>query len=153
MYKKLFFASIGLWILALGTFGFFFITGATTKSTDNRKAIHLVPAEKDVVLREMRQVLTALNGTLKALGNDNFKEASIASGKAGKGMAVDVNPVIMAKLPLEFKQLGMSMHGDFDVLSADLAKGLDQRKAIQRLGEISNKCIACHATYRLSTEN
>lgn len=149
MFKKLFFAAIGLWVLTMGTFAFMFVKGNTELSTDNRRSIQLAPAEKDVVLGEMRQVLLALNGTLKALGEENFKEASIAASKAGKGMAVDINPMIMAKLPLEFKNLGMSMHGDFDQLSIDLANGLDSKKAVQRLGEITNKCIACHATYRL----
>lgn len=149
MYKKLFFSALGLWIVTLGVFAFMFVKGNTKLSTDNRRSIQLAPAEKDVVLGEMRQVLQALNGTLKALGEDNFKEASIAASKAGKGMAVDINPVIMAKLPLEFKNLGMSMHGDFDQLSVDLSAGLDGKKAIQRLGVITNKCIACHATYRL----
>lgn len=149
MYKKLFFSAIGLWVLTAGAFAFMFVKGETKLSTDNRRAIQLAPAEKDIVLGEMRQVLLALNGTLKALGDDNLKEASLAASKAGKGMAVDINPVVMAKLPLEFKNLGMSMHGDFDQLSKDLASGMDSKKAVKQLGEMTNKCIACHATYRL----
>lgn len=149
MYKKLFFSAIGLWVLTAGAFAFMFVKGETKLSTDNRRAIQLAPAEKDIVLGEMRQVLLALNGTLKALGDDNLKEASLAASKAGKGMAVDINPVVMAKLPLEFKNLGMSMHGDFDQLSKDLAGGMDSKQAVKRLGEMTNKCIACHATYRL----
>jgi cytochrome c556 len=64
-------------------------------------------------------------------------------------MAVDVNPALMAKLPLEFKKLGLSMHDDFDNLSKDIKGGLNQTDTIKRLGEITNKCIACHSTYRL----
>jgi len=149
MYKKLFFASAAIWLVTLGAFLIFFIKGNTTTSTDNRRAIHLSPAEKDVVLGEMRTVLKALNGTIKSLGQNNFKEAAIAASGAGGKIAVDINPVIMTKLPLEFKKLGMSMHDDFDKLSADLNKNLSQQESLVRLGEITNKCIACHATYRL----
>lgn len=150
MYKKLFIGSLILWSITLGTFAKFFISGSTSVSTDNRLAVHLSPSEKDIVLGEMRAVLTALNATLKALGKEDFKESSIAAKKAGAGMAVDINPVLMAKLPLEFKKLGMSMHGDFDKFSSDLDKGMTQKEAVARMGEITNKCVACHATYRLT---
>lgn len=149
MYKKLFFVSVGVWALTLGAFLFLFVRGNTSTSTDNRQAIHLVPSEKDEVLKEMRQVLKALNGTMKSLGQNDFKEASLAAQGAGGKIAVDINPVIMTKLPLEFKKLGMSMHDDFDKLSGDLKKNIPQQEALVRLGEITNKCIACHATYRL----
>lgn len=152
MYKKLFFGSMVLWLVVIGVFVKFFISGSTSISTDNRKAVHLAPNEKDVVLGEMRTVLQALNGTLKALGNGDFKVAAIEAKKAGAGMAVDINPVVMAKLPLEFKKLGMSMHDDFDKYSQDLANGMTEKQALQRMGEITNKCIACHATYRLAEE-
>lgn len=150
MYKKLFIFSISLWLLSSGLFAVFFITGSTSKSTDNRRAINLSPAEKDIVLGEMRQVLKALNGTLKGLGNNDFKEASISAGSAGTAMAVDINPIVMSKLPLDFKKMGMGMHEDFDKISLDLKSGIKQGDAIKKLGEITNKCIACHSAYRLN---
>ena len=150
MYKKLFIGAMLLWVITVGVFAKFFITGSTSVSTDNRIAVHLSPSEKDIVLGEMRAVLAAVNGTLKGLSKGDFKETSIAAKKAGTQMAVDVNPALLAKLPLAFKKFGMSMHGDFDKFSADLDKGLSEKEAIGRLGEITNKCVACHATYRLT---
>ncbi|MFA6237976.1 MAG: hypothetical protein WC635_11650 [Bacteriovorax sp.] len=149
MYKKLFYSLLVLWVITVAVFAKFFISGATSKSTDQRLSIHLAPSEKDIVLGEMRIVLKAVNGALRNLGQSNFKEASIEVKKAGKAMAADINPVLMAKLPLEFKQLGISMHEDFDKFSADLDKGMTEKEAITELGAITNKCIACHATYRL----
>lgn len=149
MYKKLFIASLVLWLITLGFFAKSFVQGNTAKSTDNRLAVQLSPSEKDEVLKEMRTVLKALNGTLTALGQNNFKEASIAASGAGGKIAVDINPVIMTKLPLEFKKLGMSMHDDFDKLSGDLNQNMSSTDAIKRLGQITNKCISCHAAYRL----
>jgi cytochrome c556 len=152
MYKKLFLISITLWIITAGIFVKFFITGQTSKSTDNRTAIHLSAAEKDVVLGEMRAVLSAINQTIKSLAKEDFKEASIAIKKAGAGMAVDINPALMSKLPLEFKKFGMSMHDDFDSYSESLNKGITQKEALERLGQITNKCVTCHATYRLTND-
>lgn len=149
MYKKIFIGSLALWLITLGIFARLFITGNTAKSTDNRLAIQLSPSEKDQVLKEMRNVLKGLNGTLNALGENNFKEASLAAKSAGGQIAVDINPVIMTKLPLEFKKLGMGMHGDFDQLSADLNQNMPPAEAMKRLGQITNKCITCHAAYRL----
>ncbi|NOT78874.1 MAG: hypothetical protein HOP07_07700 [Bacteriovoracaceae bacterium] len=149
MYKKLFLASVLIWIVSLGIFAKFFITGSTTPSADSRKTIHLSPSEKDVVLGEMRTVLKSLNGVLKSLGESNFKQASSEAKKAGAGMAVDINPVVMAKLPLEFKKIGMGMHDDFDKFSLDLERGMTEKQALVRMGEITNKCITCHVTYRL----
>lgn len=152
MYKKLFYVSLTLWLLTVGVFAKFFITGQTSKSTDNRTAIHLAANEKDIVLGEMRAVLSAVNQTINALAKDDFKEASISIKKAGAGMAVDINPALMAKLPLEFKKFGMSMHDDFDKFSEDLNKGMTQKEALTRMGAITNKCVACHATYRLTND-
>lgn len=150
MYKKLFWFSSLVWILTIIVFMIFFITGSVSESTDKRLAVNLTPVEKDIVLGEMRQVLKALNGVLRYVGEENFKEASVAAKSAGAGMAVDVNPVLMAKLPIEFKKLGMSMHDDFDQLSKELNQGMGQGASIKRLGEITNKCLACHAAYRLN---
>ena len=141
-----------LWVVTIGVFGYFFVTGSTQKSTDNRTAILLTPAETDLILDEMRTMLTAVSGVLNALGEDDMKEAGAAAASAGMAMAVDTTPVLMAKLPLEFKNLGMSVHGDFDLLAADIDKGMTQQQVVQRLGVTTTKCVACHSAYRLGAE-
>ena len=138
-----------LWIVTIGVFGYFFITGSTEQGTDNRTAVLLSPSESDLILGEMRTMLTAVSGVLNALGEDDMKRASAAARSAGMAMAVDTTPVLMAKLPLAFKSLGMSVHGDFDLLAADIDKGLPQQQVVQRLGVTTTKCVACHSAYRL----
>lgn len=59
---------------------------------------------------------------------------------------------LMAKLPLAFKNLGMSVHDDFDRLAADIDNGLTQRQVVQRLGATTTKCVACHSAFRLRAE-
>ena len=41
------------------------------------------------------------------------------------------------------------MHDDFDKFSLDLERGMTEKQALVRMGEITNKCITCHVTYRL----
>lgn len=142
--------AILLWVLTITVGIFYFVKGSTEKSTDNRVAVKLAPAERDLVLAEMRTLLTATNGILLALSEHNPAKASAAAKSAGMKAAADVNPVLMAKLPLEFKSLGMSLHGDFDKLGKDIDGGLSQDQVIDRLGAITSKCIACHSVYRLS---
>lgn len=67
-------------------------------------------------------------------------------------MAADLNPLLMAKLPLDFKTLGMGLHKDFDQLSLDVKNGMTKDQVIVRLGEMTNKCLACHATYKIESK-
>ena len=143
---------LALWIITIGVFGYFFVTGSTEKSTDNRKAVLLSPPERDLILGEMRTMLTVVSGVLTAIGEGDTKKASAAARSAGMAMAVDTTPLLMAKLPLEFKSLGMSVHGDFDLLAADIDTGLTQQQVVQRLGATTTKCVACHSVYRLRAE-
>ena len=144
--------AFALWVITIGVFGYFFVTGSTQKSTDNRTAVLLSSQESDLILGEMRTMLSATSGVLIALGEGDMKKASAAARSAGMAMAVDTTPVLMAKLPLEFKNLGMSVHGDFDLLAADIDTGLTQQQVVQRMGVTTTKCVACHATYRLRAE-
>lgn len=143
--------AISLWVVTIGAFGYFFIKGSTQKSSDQRSAVLLNAQEKDMVLGEMRTILAALNGVLHGVESNDMQAASEAARSAGTKMAVDVNPAMMAKLPLEFKSLGMSLHSDFDVLADDLAKGLTPQEVIAKMALMTNKCVACHAAYRLSS--
>ena len=144
--------AFALWVITIGVFGYFFVTGSTQKSTDNRTAVLLSSQESDLILGEMRTMLSATSGVLNALGEGDMKKASAAARSAGMAMAVDTTPVLMAKLPLEFKNLGMSVHGDFDLLAADIDTGLTPQQVAQRLGVTTTKCVACHAAYRLRAE-
>lgn len=148
--KKLALLSLTLWVITIGVLGFYFVRGTTVRSADQRSAVLLNAAERDMVLGEMRSILTAVNGVLRALDSGDMKEAATAARSAGMGMAVDVNPTLMAKLPLEFKALGMSLHSDFDLLAKDIDQGLDHKGVVRRLGQLTNKCVACHGAYRFS---
>jgi cytochrome c556 len=75
-----------------------------------------------------------------------------AARSAGMHMAEDVNPALMAKLPLPFKQMGMSIHADMDALADAVIQKETSQQILQRLSNMTARCTACHDMYRFSTE-
>lgn len=149
MKSTAFLISIALWVVTVGFAAYFFVNGNTAPSSDQRRAILLSAPEKDLVLGEMRGILSAVNGIFEGLSKSDLPAIAEAASTAGMGMAADVNPALMAKLPLEFKSLGMSLHRDFDELSAKVRGGMGRDQVITRMAEMTRKCVACHQTYRL----
>lgn len=148
--------ALGLWIVTIGVAGWFFVQGWTTPGTDGRTEIILAPAERDLILGEMRMLLKAVHSVVTGLAGQD-QEASRsqieqAARSAGMGMAEDVNPALMAKLPLSFKQMGMSIHHDMDALADAIVNKETAPQILQRLSSMTARCTACHDMYRFSEE-
>ncbi|THI91138.1 MAG: hypothetical protein CAF41_002270 [Nitrospira sp. CG24A] len=148
--------AVGLWIVTIGIGGWFFVQGVTTQGTDGRTQIMLAPAERDLILSEMRLLLKAVHGVVTGLaGQDQAADRTQmeqAARSAGMHMAEDVNPALMAKLPLPFKQMGMSIHKDMDALADAIANKETSQQILQRLSSMTARCTACHDVYRFSAE-
>lgn len=148
--------ALGLWIVTIGVGGWFFLQGWTTPGTDGRMQIILAPAERDLILGEMRMLLKAVHGVVTGLaGQDQAADRTQmeqAARSAGMGMAADVNPALMAKLPLPFKQMGMSIHKDMDALADAIVKKETAAQILQRLSSMTARCTACHDMYRFAAE-
>ncbi len=142
-----------LWVVTVGVVAALFVQGHTRPSTDGRTEILLAPTERDLVLAEMRDLLKAVHGVVTVLGSpgSNLKEAEGAARAAGMAMAADVNPAIMLKLPLAFKQLGMSIHKDMDHLADGIAQGETSQQILNRLSSMTARCTTCHDMYRFGT--
>jgi cytochrome c556 len=149
MKSKLALIAILLWVVTIGALGYSFVRGWTSESSDRRTAIHLAPAERDLVLAEMRQMLHSVHNFVTGLSAGDRQIMEQAARASGTGMAVDASPAIMAKLPLEFKRQGMSVHSDFDALAADVAQGADQATLLREFTGITARCVGCHTSYRL----
>ena len=91
-----------LWVATIATLGWFFINGWTKPAADGRTEIVLAPAERDQILAEMRQLLKAVDGVVRGLGESqpDHKQMEAVARAAGMKMAADTEPTIMAKLPL-----------------------------------------------------
>lgn len=143
-----------LWVVTVIAAGWFFVKGWTTKGTDGRIEIILAMAERDQILVEMRQLLKAVDSIVRELGEPqpDLRMIEEATRKAGMKMAADVNPAIMAKLPLPFKQMGMSIHKDMDALADAAVQQETPQQLLQRLSSMTARCTACHDLYRFSLE-
>ncbi len=144
-------AAVILWVLTLATAGWLFVKGWTAEGTDGRTEILLAPVERDLILVEMRQLLKAVDGIIRGLGEPqpDLKAMEAAARGAGTDMAADVEPTMMAKLPLPFKQLGMSIHKDMDALADAIVRHETPQQILQRLSSMTARCTACHDMYRL----
>lgn len=145
--------AILLWVVLVGALAILFVKGMTKPGADGRTEIALATSERDQVLEEMRELLKAVHGVIAWAGGSDqaagHQAAEQAARKAGLGMAADVNPSLMAKLPLAFKQMGMSVHKDFDGLADAIAQKETPQQILQRLSSITARCTTCHDLYRL----
>ena len=147
---------LGLWVVTIVAGGWLFVRGWTVPGTDGRTQIVLAPAERDMILGEMRMLLKAVHGVVTGLaGQDQAADRTQieqAARSAGMGMAVDVNPALMEKLPLPFKQMGMSIHRDMDALADAAVQKETPQQILQRLSSMTARCTTCHDIYRFSAE-
>lgn len=141
-----------LWVATIAAAGWFLVKGWTTTGSDGRTEIMLTPAERDQILAEMRQLLKAVDGVVRELGElqGNLKPAEQAARAAGMQMATDTSPAIMAKLPLPFKQMGMAIHKDMDTLADAIAQKEPPQQILQRVSSITARCTTCHDLYRFA---
>ncbi len=156
MFKYVGITALILWAVTISILGFMFVKGQTVKSTDGRTGIVLQDGERDFVLTEMRDLLTSINGIMTSLAKDDYPAAAEWARKVGlKGHSTieSQNPAIMAKLPIGFKQMGMSLHKDFDEVADMIDKKMSQKEIMGRMGETTSKCISCHSTFKLVTQD
>ena len=80
----------------------------------------------------------------------NEKKHLLVIGGVAAGMkaAADTEPAIMAKLPLPFKQMGLSIHNDMDALADAIVQKETPQQILQRLSSMTARCATCHDLYR-----
>ncbi|MGE8720734.1 hypothetical protein ACO2KH_05310 [Leptospira terpstrae] len=148
--------AIGLWIVTVITLGYFFYFGNTSRSLDNRTAIHLTPAERQLVLTEMRALLTAVNGMLSGLADKDYESAAKAAEAVGMGLVTSLEhqeKTILLKLPVEFKKLGFGTHEKFDDIAAKIRKKQEIHSLLKEMDELTRNCVACHVSYKIELES
>jgi len=138
-------------IALVGTLWLFLVRGAVAPASDGRTAILLEPAERDLVLAEMRAFLQATQAVLVSATNGDLAGAAAAARGVGAAAQHEVPASLIGKLPLGFKQLGFDTHDRFDRIALD-ADGLgDPAQTLTALGEVLSNCVACHAAFRIDT--
>lgn len=142
-------AALLLWIVTVSIGAWFFIRGNVTTGTDNRTAIVLSPGERDLILQEMRGLLSATQGILEGVNQGDMVRVATAARAAGMAAAADVNPSLMAKLPLPFKSMGMSVHRSMDEMAQAAERGTPAPEILKMLGNTLGLCVACHSSWQL----
>jgi mono/diheme cytochrome c family protein len=118
-------------------------------SADTRQRLVLAPAQRDMMLTEMRVMLASVSGILQGVANGDLLTAEKAARASGIREAADVNPNIKAKLPQSFLELAIRTHRGFDSLADQIKAGSSQADIIRGLATLTGNCVACHAAYRL----
>ena len=102
-----------------------------------------------MILDEMRRFLAGVQGMIGALGRQDMGAAAGAARGMGRKMAHEVPPALRAKLPQEFRQLGSSVHRDFDQIALDADSLKDPGHSLGQLSATLQTCVACHAAYQI----
>lgn len=142
-----------LWIATFAIFGWFFIRGNTTAGTDGRTAVVLQPVERGFVMTEMRGLLAATQGILEGASQGDMQRIIKAARSAGMAGTAEVNPALMTKLPIGFKQLGMSLHSDMDEIANAAESGKPMPELLKMTSNALAKCVACHSAWQIKAAN
>jgi cytochrome c556 len=123
----------------------------TQASIDGRSAVALPVDGQQAVLREMRQMLTALGEVMAAAASEDT--VALLGALAPVGSAAAADPALEALLPTAWKDLAERTHGGFDSLAAAIRRthgsGALKDTVLVRLAQLSGSCTACHETFRL----
>lgn len=145
--------AILLWVITVAVFAWFFVRGITVSGTDNRTAVVLGVSERDKVLSEMRKLLAGIQGVVDGISRNDMQQVASAARAVGLSSAEDVNPALIAKLPMPFKQLGMGTHRDMDEISKAAESGKPAPELLAMLSGALAKCVSCHAAWQLTAGN
>ncbi len=131
---------------------FFLFKGKTVPAEDGRTAILMKAEHRNFVLQEMRGFLESVaqihNGILK-----EDREQVISAARSSGGTVVEHAPAgLMARLPMEFKQMGFAVHGLFDAMADSLEAGASTELTRQQLNVQLNHCVACHKVFKIQVE-
>ncbi|RLJ15952.1 hypothetical protein DJ030_06080 [bacterium endosymbiont of Escarpia laminata] len=136
-------------IVILGMAYKFIVVGSVEQATDGRLSLQLEPAERDLVMAEMRAFLVTVQQITEGVVQDDMKKVADAARKVGRAAQEAVPVSLMGKLPLDFKKLGFDTHTKFDSLALDAEQFGDKEQTLGALTELMQNCISCHAGYRI----
>jgi len=148
MWKKVAIVSFALWIASVG-YIFYKIQYGNAVMVDKRMEISLLPEDRQLVLGEMRSLLAGLKGIIKGLSTEDFELVKKSAIGNGMGMAQDINPALIAKLPMSFKAMGMGVHKSFDELATKIP-GATSKEILKEVDVIMSSCVTCHSAYKIT---
>jgi len=116
---------------------------------DTREAIVLDAESRAFVIREMQQFVSGLQQAMVALSTDDVKSVAAAVRPLGMQGMSSAPPNLMSTVPQGFRQIGMPIHMAFDKIADAAEQGATAQEILSGLGMAMNRCVACHAAYRI----
>ncbi len=116
---------------------------------DGREAIILDDESRAFVVQEMQQFVNGLRQALIALSQDDMKSVSAAVRPLGMQGMSSAPPNLMSSVPEGFRQIGMPIHMAFDKIADAAETGATTKEILTSLGAAMDRCVACHAAYRI----
>lgn len=124
---------------------------ASASTSDPRTPVALPADGQQAVLREMRQMLGAMGGSLSGAAREDTGAVLAALAPARSAAAAD--PALEALLPAAWKELAERTHGGFDSLATAVRRTRTGRElkdtVLVGVARISGSCTACHETFRV----
>lgn len=120
-------------------------------ATDTRTVLALTSSERAMILEEMRLFLDGVQKMTGALAKPDMAAVAETARGMGQKLVHEVPPALRAKLPQEFRQLGASVHREFDQIALDADSLQDASHSLNQLSATLKKCVSCHATYQIQT--
>ena len=116
---------------------------------DNRRVVNLSETNRNLVLTEMRALLSGTQAILGALANDDMKAVAESAKPLGMGMAHNAENHLHDALPKEFMMLGKTVHVAFDEIARDAESVNDSKHTLKQLNQMMAQCTACHSSYQI----
>lgn len=136
-------------LLGVVGFGVFkFVTGNVELADDGRLSVVLTSNEKEFLMADMRLFLEAVEGIITATSEGDMAAVADIATKRGVAATGNEPPALMAKIPLEMKQLGFGTHNYFDTVAGIARDTGDATKVTAAMGVLLARCTSCHASYR-----
>jgi hypothetical protein len=119
---------------------------------DQREIVYLDDENRAFVIQEMQLFVNGLQQAITALSNGDMKSVAAALRSLGMQSMSAAPATLMSNLPMEFRQIGMPIHMEFDKLATTADQGATTEEILAGLGTAMNRCIACHAAYRIESK-
>lgn len=149
-FKKLFAYSIGLWLLTLSGWGYFYVRGRERAPSDRRYVVALNQSERKIVFVQMASLTQGVSDTLSALAdNDTSRLTEIAGSLGAKRGQSQLPDTLMVKFPREYNQLMTLTRGGFDALANMAEHGASKDMLLKRFARLTNLCVTCHGGYTI----
>ena len=128
------------------------ISNGAEAQNDTREAVLLDDESRAFVIHEMQQFVGGLQQAIIALSTDDVKSAGAALRPLGMQGMASAPPALMSSVPPGFRQIGMPIHMAFDQIADAAERGATVKDVLSSLGMAMNRCVACHATYRIESQ-